>query len=85
MVIPMNDIHELERIAMQLQLLAREGHGGSEARLVLVLYENSHRLQQLSESMAKDSNPAPKLSGATVLGYLALVKVFIDLLLYLAS
>lgn len=70
---------ELYQIARQLRQLANEGHGGSEARLVTTLQEQSHTLQKIAASMAKDL-PRRKFPRIPVVSYLALVKLVYDLL-----
>lgn len=70
---------ELNEIARQLQFLANEGHGGSEARLVRTLSENSRRLQRIA-TLAVKHEPRPKLPRSSVVSYsVLLIKLVYDL------
>lgn len=73
---------ELKEIARQLRFLAGEGHGGSEARLVKTLEEQSHRLQRIAD-LGGRRKPRPQLPRPPWISCLVLVKLVYDLLSYL--
>lgn len=76
--------HELDRIAAQLKLLAREGHGGSEARLVKTLADASRRLQSLAAE-GRSQSPECRRRKLSPIRILVLTKLIYDLLSSLAS
>ena len=81
----MNDQErELIQIATQLRLLAKEGHGGSEARLVETLAQASRRLQQLADQGLK-LRSRRKARWFSVVNVLAVAKLLYDLVAGLGS
>jgi hypothetical protein len=74
--------HELLHLATLLSRLAKEGHGGSEARLVGTLKWISHRLRALSRMMDRETKSASrrKYGRFVVLMYLMVgIRTILDL------